>query len=129
MYRGSVALYAGVGSLAMVLLGNVLGGTGTAHKVAVVGAGALVFGGLVMIGTAAPHLIRFGRRFTVPAFTCFAIAGIAGLIGVAEVMESFFLATTALETWGKWAVRVAAGFAILGAVFLQRSQRNDADSG
>jgi hypothetical protein len=61
MYRGSVALYAGVGSLAMVLLGNVLGGTGTAHKVAVVGAGALVFGGLVMIGTAAPHLIRFGR--------------------------------------------------------------------
>jgi hypothetical protein len=129
MYRGSVALYAGVGSLAMVLLGNVLGGTGTAHKVAVVGAGALVFGGLVMIGTAAPHLFRFGRRFTVPAFTCFAIAGIAGLIGVAEVMESFFLATTALETWGKWAVRVAAGFAILGAVFLQRSQRNDADSG
>jgi formate-dependent nitrite reductase membrane component NrfD len=125
MYRGTVALYAGVGSLAVVLLGTVFGGAGTAHKAAVVGAGALIFGGLVMIGAAAPHLVRFGRRFTVPAFTCFVIAGIAGLIGVAEVIESFFLETAALEAWGKWAVRVAAGFAVLGALLLQRSQRSD----
>ena len=129
MYRGSVALYAGVGSLAVVLLGNVFGGAGLAHKVAVVTAGAVTFGGVLMMGTAAPHLVRFGRRFTVPAFACFAIAGIAGLIGVAEVLESFFLGTTALATVGKWAVRAAAGFAVLGAILLQRSPRNEQDPG
>ncbi len=127
MYRGSVALYAGVGSLAVVLLGNVFGGAGVAHKVAVVAAGAVIFGGVLMMGTAAPHLVRFGRRFTVPAFVCFAVAGIAGLIGVAEVLESFFLGTTALALWGKWAVRAAGGFAVLGAILLRQSQRSDAD--
>lgn len=127
MYRGSVALYAGVGSLAVVLLGNVFGGAGAAHKVAVVAAGVVIFGGVLMMGTAAPHLVRFGRRFTVPAFVCFAIAGIAGLIGVAEVLESFFLGTTTLQLWGKWAVRAAAGFAVIGALLLQRSQRSDLD--
>lgn len=127
MYRGSVALYAGVGSLAVVLLGNVFGGAGIAHKVAVVAAGAAIFGGVLMMGTAAPHLVRFGRRFTVPAFVCFALAGIAGLIGVAEVLESFFLGTTVLELWGKWAVRVAAALAVLGAILLQQSQRSDSD--
>jgi hypothetical protein len=125
MYRGAVALYTGVGSLVVVLLGNVLGGAGVAHKAAVVGAGALVFAGLVMGATAAPHLMRFGRRFTVPALICFAVAGIAGLIGVAEMFESSFLNSTALEAWGKWGVRAAGGFALLGAGFRQLSQRQD----
>jgi hypothetical protein len=127
MYRGAVALYTGVGSLMVVLLGNVLGGAGVAHKAAVVGAGALVFAGLVMGATAAPHLLRFGRRFAVPALVCFAVAGAAGLMGVAEVFESFFLDSTALETWGKWGVRAAGGFAVLGAGFMRLSQRQDPD--
>lgn len=127
MYRGAVSLYAGVGSLVVVLLGNVFGGAGVAHKAAVVGAGSLVFAGLLMTATAAPHLVRFGRRFTVSALICFATAGIAGVIGVAEVFESFFLESTALETWGKWAVRAAGGFAVLGGAFLKLSQRSDSD--
>jgi hypothetical protein len=124
MYRGAVALYAGVGSLAVVVLGNVFGGAGVAHKAAVVGAGSLMFAGLIMGATAAPHLMRFGRRFSVPALTCFAIAGVAGLIGVAEVFESFFLDSSALQAWGKWAVRAAGGSAILGGVLLKLSHRN-----
>jgi hypothetical protein len=67
MYRGAVALYAGIGSLAVIVLGNVFGGAGVAHKAAVVGAGSLMFAGLVIGATAAPHLMIFGRRFTVPA--------------------------------------------------------------
>jgi hypothetical protein len=124
MYRGAVALYAGVGSLAVIVLGNVFGGAGVAHKAAVVGAGSLMFAGLVIGATAAPHLMRFGRRFTVPALACFAIAGIAGLVGVAELFESFFLESSTLETWGKWAVRASGGFAVLGGVFLRLSHRN-----
>jgi formate-dependent nitrite reductase membrane component NrfD len=127
MYRGAVALYAGVGGLVVVVLGNVFGGAGATHKAAVVGAGSLVFAGLLMGAMAAPHLMRFGRRFAVPALASFAIAGIAGLIGVAEIFESFFLDSTALETWGKWAVRAAGGFAVLGGVFLKLAQRSDPD--
>jgi hypothetical protein len=129
MYRGAVALYVGVGSLAVVLLGNVFGGAGGAHKAAVVGAGSLMFAGLIMGAAAAPHLMRFGRRFAVPGLTCFAIAGIAGIIGVAEMFESFFLDSSALETWGKWAVRASGGFAVLGGVLLQLSQRDSPDRG
>lgn len=127
MYRGAAALYLGVGSLVVVLLGNVFGGAGVAHKAAVVGAGSLVFAGLIMGATAAPHLMRFGRRFAVPAVACFAVAGIAGLVGVAEVFESFFLDSDALETWGKWAVRAAGGLAVLGGVLLKLSQRSNPD--
>ncbi|CAN5727496.1 hypothetical protein BH23GEM11_BH23GEM11_04450 [soil metagenome] len=127
MYRGAVAMYTGVGSLVVVLLGNVFGGAGVAHRAAVVAAGSLVFAGLVIGATAVPHLMRFGQRFAVPALGCFAVAGIAGLIGVAEVFESFFLNSTALETWGKWAIRAAGGFAVLGGVFLKLSQRSEPD--
>jgi hypothetical protein len=125
MHRGAVALYTGVGGMVVVILGNAFGGAGVAHKAAVTGAGALVFAGLLMGATAAPHLLRFGRRFAVPALASFAIAGIAGLIGVAEIFESFFLDSTALETWGKWGVRAAGGFAVLGGVLLKLAQRND----
>lgn len=129
MYRGAVTFYAGVGGLVVVILGNALGGAGVAHRIAVTGAGALVFTGLLMGALAAPHLMRFGRRFAVPALASFAIAGIAGLIGVAEIFESFFLGSAALETWGKWAVRTAGGFAVLGGVFLKLAQRSDPDRG
>jgi hypothetical protein len=125
MHRGAVALYTGVGSLVVVLLGNVFGGAGVAHKAAVIGAGALIFGGLVLGATAAPHLMRFGRRYTVPAIMCFGAAGIAGLIGVAEMFESFFLNSHALEAWGKWSVRAAGGFAVLGGGFRHLSERED----
>jgi hypothetical protein len=129
MYRGAMAFYVGVGSLVVVILGNVFGGAGVAHKAAVVGAGSVLFAGLLMGATAAPHLMRFGRRFAGPALASLAIAGIAGLFGVAEIFESFFLDSTALATWGKWAVRAAGGFAVLGGVLLRLAQRDILDRG
>jgi hypothetical protein len=123
MQRGAVTMYAGVGTLVVVLVGNVFGGAGVAHNVAVIGAGALAFAGLTMGASAAPHFMRFGRRFSVAALTCFGIAGIAGLIGVAELFESAFLDSTRLQTLGKWAVRAAGGFAVVGSVLLSLAQR------
>lgn len=123
MQRGAVTMYAGVGALGVILLGNVFGGSGVAHSAAVVGAGALAFTGLAMGATAAPHFMRFGRRFSVAALTCFGIAGIAGLISVAEVFESSFLDSTLLQTLGKWAVRAAVGFAAVGSGLLKLAQR------
>lgn len=123
MQRGAVAMYAGVGTLVVVLLGNVFGGAGVAHNAAVIGAGALAFAGLSIAATAAPHFMRFGRRFSVAALTCFGIAGILGLIGVAEIFESSVLDSTRLQTLGKWAVRAAAGFSVVGSVFLSLAQR------
>jgi hypothetical protein len=123
MHRGAVTMYAGVGTLVVVLFGNVFGGAGVAHNAAVIGAGALAFAGLTMGATAAPHFMRFGRRFSLAALTCFGIAGIAGLIGVAEIFESFFLDSTRLQTLGKWAVRAAGGLAVAGSAFLTLAQR------
>jgi hypothetical protein len=123
MQRGAATMYGGVGTLAVVLLGNVFGGAGVAHNAAVIGAGALAFAGLAMGATAAPHFMRFGTRFSVAALTCFGIAGVAGLIGVAEILESTFFDTTRLQTLGKWAVRAAGGFAVAGSVLLSLAQR------
>lgn len=132
VHKGVIAMYIGAGSLVVVVVGNVFGGSGVAHKTAVLAAGLVGWTGLLLVASATPHLARYGGRLGALSLASFAASGISGLVGVAEMFESFFLDSTILEPWGGWALAAAGAFAAMGAVLgklARRKHRHLAEAG
>ena len=126
--RGTTAVYGGAAGFAGGVIADLAGVGGAAVQVVQFGAALLIWLGCVMMATGVPHLMRFGTRRSVAALLSFAVAGVTGLVAVAEMFESFFLDSAVLAGLDEWALLSAVILVVLGGVLLNQAEP-DSDGG
>ena len=113
---------AGIGSVANIattaVLEFVFGAGQAVQDVWAIGARSLVWLGFFVAASAGTHLLRFGGRRGLLAFTSVAAAGACGLLAVAEQLETWFLDTHYLRGLDVWGLSGVVLFMVLAAVLL-----------
>ena len=128
IFKGVVLSVAGWGTMVGVLISEFLGVGDFVQQLAQFGAASLIWIGLFVMGSATPHLRRFGGKFSGISLACFAGMGAGGLLAAAEMFETSFLGTGYLTGLDNWGLAGVVFFAVLGWIFLEVDRRSDGEA-
>lgn len=101
------------------ILEGLLGVSQFPERVWAIGARSLFWLGILIAASGGTHLLRFGGRRGVIAFTSFAAAGACGLVALAEQFETWFLDTRVLSRLDEPAAYTALILVVVGGLLLR----------